>query len=446
MGELIERAIRRIDCLLARDNDMRAPLHHGEIRHSRTAWILSYTGVSNEPRVVRQAWSLTRNNWNVVVVGFEGHSPRPPEWSFLHLADRGSGGRPFHLMLMLQRQLGRLLYTYGKPTPALAGIGARLFYFGLENWRHNYRQIMQIADAAPHLRADLIVAHDFHTCPPAAMLAKKWAAPLIVDCHEYGRGQYMDNADWMRDGRLFAMAIQDDYLARADAVTTVSDGIRDLLNKEQILKRPAVTIRSMPLPQPQPFRATGDRINVLYHGILSADRGLEEAVASLPLWRPEFSLTLRGVGDAHVVDRLRAIARRSGVADRLRIEPPVVFHEIVSAANAADIGYFVQHDFSPQKLFTLPNKFFEYVMAGLALCVSDLPEMARLVRHYQLGRLVTRPDPALIAETINALTREDIDRFKRSSVKAAKELNWLAEEGIMLSLFDDLARPRAAGF
>ena len=76
------------------------------------------------------------------------------------------------------------------------------------------------------------------------------------------------------------------------------------------------------------------------------------------------------------------------MSERLTIEPPVPFDQIVPAANRADIGYFVHLDTSPQRRFVLPNKFFEYVMAGLALCVSDLPEMARLVRQYDMGVLV----------------------------------------------------------
>jgi len=428
-----------MDRLLANQNGAPASFEPGEMKHERTAWILSYTGVTNEPRVVRQAWSLARHNWNVVVAGFPGNSPRPPEWSLVRLADRGrSRAIPFRGALFLQRQLGRLLYMYTQGSPALSRIGARLHYFGLGNWRQNHREILHIADAMPHLKPDLVIAHDFHTCPPAAILADTWGAAFIVDCHEYGRGQYMDNPVWVRDGRLFAIAIQDDFLARADAVTTVSDGIRDLLNREQRLKRSAVTIRSMPVPQPQSFRATGDRIKVLYHGLLSADRGLEEAVESLRLWHPRFSFVLRGNGEARVIDRLREIAKRNGVLGRLSIEPSVPFAEIVPTANKADIGYFVQHGFSPQKRLTLPNKFFEYVMAGLALCISDLPEMAKLVERYRLGKLIEKPDPILIADTINSFTNEEIDQHKACSLSAAHDLNWLSEEPALLQLCEEV--------
>jgi glycogen synthase len=446
MTDRIEHTIRPLDWLLAReDEDARAHIVEAPARPGRTVWILSYTGVSDEPRVLRQAWSLVQAGWNVVIAGYAGRSPRPADWTFLQLKNRARSGHiAFRAALHLQRAVGRLFYIHARRCPLLAQAGARLHYFALPNWRQDHREVLRHAETFGHLRPDLVIAHDVFTAPPAARLAKLSGAALAIDCHEYGRGQYLENPSWSNDGRHFAIALQDDYLARADAVTTVSDGIRDLLNAEQTLKRPAVTVRSMPMANIQPFRPTGDAIVVLYHGLLCPGRGLEAAVESLRNWRPGFSLLLRGDGDAGWIAQLRAIAARNGVSDRLRIEPAVAFDDIVPAANAADIGYFAQPDLSPQKRFTLPNKFFEYVMAGLALCVADLPEMAALVRRHDLGRLVPGQAPQDIADAVNGFTREDIDRYKRASIAAAQELNWQAEQRIMLDLFDEITPGRRA--
>jgi glycosyltransferase involved in cell wall biosynthesis len=75
----------------------------------------------------------------------------------------------------------------------------------------------------------------------------------------------------------------------------------------------------------------------------------------------------------------------------------------------------------------LPNKFFEYVMAGLALCASDRPEMARLIQQYDLGVTIAAVEPKAIAAAINALDPDRIDRFKRNALAAARELCWERE-------------------
>lgn len=418
-----------------------ASLTHGELTSGRCVWIISYTPVSDEPRLLRQAWSYRKAGWNVVVAGYEGASDRPAEWHYLRLdgswSRTPSAGR---IALRCQRVLGRVLYRHSRSVPALAQWGARLTCDGQPHWRRHRREIVQAARANPRLKPDLVIAHDPPTCAAADALADWAQAPWMIDAHEYGRGQYAHDPDWLADQRWQAIALQGYYFRRANAVTTVCDGIARLLDAEEVMHRPATVIRSVPFSQPQPFRPCGDRIVVLYHGILADDRGLEEAVRSLPMWRPEFSLLIRGGGGALMIERLRGIAAELGVADRLQIEPPVPFDRIISEANRADIGYFVQGDLSPQKRFTLPNKFFEYVMAGLCLCVADLPEMAALVRQYGMGSLVRNTNPAVIARAINALTRPQIDSGKQASIRAARALTWEHEQEKLLALTDALLR------
>lgn len=413
----------------------------GSSAGSRTAWILSYTGVSNEPRVIRQARSLVRRGWRVVVAGYEGHSPLPPEWHFLKLDRFVAPGALHHrAMRVAARFAGRTLYTRASSSPRAAQAGARLYYRGLTAWNEHHNRIVAALRAHPELAPDLVVAHDYHTCPPANEIAVLSGAAFVVDCHEYAREENSGDPAWMANGRHFASALQDDYLARADAVTTVGQGIADLLDSEQRLRRPVVTIRSLPFFEPQPFRPVSDKIGVLYHGAFGRGRGLLELVRSVHLWQPRFHLILRGSGEEDVVDALRRAAAETGVADRVRIVPPVAFADIITAANASDIGYFAQPGVSNQQRLALPNKLFEYIMAGLALTVGDLPEMRRVVESYGLGQVVANLEPETIAGAINALEASAIDACKRASLVAARELNWEAEERIMLSLFDDVVK------
>jgi glycosyltransferase involved in cell wall biosynthesis len=411
----------------------------GQSTTGRCVWIISYTPVSEEARLLRQAWSYCAAGWNVVVAGYDGASERPAAWHYLRMDGTWSrGSRAFRAALRLQRLFARLLYRDLRHIPALAQWGARLHCEGQPNWRRHGQEILRFARENPELKPHLVIAHDPPTCPAAQALADWARAPWMIDAHEYGRGQYAHRPEWMANGRWLAAALQDRYFKATGAVTTVCDGIARLLDAEQLMRRPATVIRSVPFAQPQPFRPCGEKITVLYHGIVSDDRGLEEAVRSLPMWRPEFSLLIRGGGDAQFAGRLRRVAQDFGVADRLEIEPPVPFDQIVPAANRADIGYFVQGDFSPQKRFTLPNKFFEYVMAGLCLCVADLPEMSALVHRHGMGVLVADTNPVTIAAAINALTRPQIDAAKQAAILASVELTWEREQERLLALTDTL--------
>ena len=191
-----------------------------------------------------------------------------------------------------------------------------------------------------------------------------------------------------------------------------------------------------------PPRPVGERIEVLYHGIVGPERGLEVSIQSVRGWKPEYRLTIRGNGGSPHLDALKGLSREARVAERVRFEPAVPFGEIIPAANQADIGLFVQSDLSPQKRLALPNKFFEYVMAGLALCIADLPEMATLLQRHDLGVLARKLQPDAVAEAVNSLSRDRIMHYKAQALAAARLLNWENEQRTMIALFDELMRER----
>jgi len=365
----------------------------------RHALILYHTPVSDEPRVVRQAQALHDAGWRVSVAGLAGRQPAPEFWRQIEIARvlRQAGARD-----VLRRRVYKLASRFSDAAaeraywsvPDQAGIFEQPTpvvehqlhpYYAPPDYEVIYQQLAYV-DPGDY---DIVLAHDGWMAPLADRLARKLGIPFSVDVHEYSRGQFMDDRTWRRRERPWIHALQKRFLPRAAGITVICDGIAGLLHEEYDLpERPAV-VRSVARRHDLAFRPTGEQITVLYHGILAPTRGLEAAIESVAQWRPELRLVIRGPGSDDYVSGLRALAQRVGSSDRVTIEGPVLTSELVERAHAdADVGLFVQPDLSPQKRFTLPNKFFEYVAAGLALVVSDLPEMRALVAEHDLGVLV----------------------------------------------------------
>lgn len=420
-----------------------------------TAWIISYTPVAKEPRVIRQAEALIKAGWRVVVFGIKGVTEVPKDWHFVPLPDSlpkedheawkrlfgeriGAIGYSFYLRAQRMLRFVAIVVARFGVFPQVKLLGARCFQRMQLPFHWKRKAISRYWSDEPAMRPQLVLCHDYFTADIAISIAKRSDAAVVVDCHEYACGQYVHLTNWTKWHRPYVYALQDFYLKQMSAVTTVCDGIAELIRQDHHLKCPVQVVRSTPFYEPQPFRPTGETITVLYHGEIFASRGIHVAIRSMQYWRPEFRMLLRGNADVGYLDELRAIAKEVGVQDRLTIEPAVPFADIIRAANQADIGYFVHEDLSAQRRFALPNKFFEYVMAGLALCVSDLPEMARLVHHYGMGQLVNDCDPKAVAEVMNRFDRHMIDTMKQRSIEASKTLNWEAEKVEMLTLYESI--------
>jgi glycosyltransferase involved in cell wall biosynthesis len=400
---------------------------------ARHALIISQTPVTDEPRVRRQAQALDEAGWRVSVAGLRGRQEAPDFWRHIELAHVGIGRAFRHTVWTTANQ-------YASRVSEAAALRA---YWSAVNYEAMYQHLAYV-DPADY---DLVLCHDWFTAPLAERLAAKLGIRFSIDVHEYLRGQQFPPRAWRWRERPWALALQRWALSRAAAVTTICDGIADLLQSDyELAERPTV-VRSFARHQELLLRPTGGRVTVLYHGFIADTRGLEEAIRSAPRWNPEFHLVIRGGSDEPYLAGLRSLAEQVGAGERVTIEGPVPASEMIERANAdADVGFFVQPDISPQKRFTLPNKFFEYVTAGLALCVADLPEMARFVREHDLGVLVPDASPDAISAAINSLDRESIDRYKRNSLEAARVLDWELEKEVMLGLYDGLvsARPLEA--
>jgi len=90
----------------------------------------------------------------------------------------------------------------------------------------------------------------------------------------------------------------------------------------------------------------------------------------------------------------------------------------------------------------LPNKIFEYLQAGLALAVSALPEMERVVKEIGAGEVFNPEQPRDIARAINALTCDAgrLQTLKDRALDVGQHFTWESQgEPRLLACYWDLA-------
>ncbi|MFO1149367.1 MAG: glycosyltransferase [Alsobacter sp.] len=380
--------------------------------------ILTHTAVADDPRVRRQIEAFGDAGWDVVAVGTEGGRSSPPD-AHLDLAparpaDRSIAGRLHRLSVL----------SVSKVAPFTAD---RMFWLLPEQYGDFLKR-------ARRYQPDLWIANDWTMLPVATALVRERPAPVLYDSHEFAYDEFPENWKWRIFVRPLVRKLEAEGISRVGAVTCVSAGIARRLQAVYGLQDEPTVVRNMPRYEDVPFRACGEDIKVLYHGIVTPNRGLEQIIRSLSLWRPQFTLAIRGPADGSYLSALKALAEAEGVAGRVRFEPPVPLVRLVQAAADHDVGIFVLPAHSQQNEFVLPNKLFEYAMAGLCLCVSDLPEMAAVVRTNDLGRLIDGTSPERIAAAVNSLDRASIDRAKVRSLTAARDMCWEREREKLLAI------------
>jgi len=100
--------------------------------------------------------------------------------------------------------------------------------------------------------------------------------------------------------------------------------------------------------------------------------------------------------------------------------------------NQYDVGIYLLPpvNFNPEH--ALPNKFFEFIQARLAVAIGPSTEMARIVEEHSLKVIADSFRPEALANALEQLTDESIRGYKLAADRAALELNYEAAGRVLL--------------
>jgi glycosyltransferase involved in cell wall biosynthesis len=385
--------------------------------------ILSMSRIADDPRVRRHGDALAADGHDLVAVGLSGSQTVAPSWPVREVRMNASP------RTSIAKAGAAAAMTLARAMPSLA-----------EPWFWRNSLHRRFLEEARQLDAQVYQANDWPMLPIAARAAQQNGGTFVYDSHEYGVEENFTNRRWRLFYPPFIRALEGAFIHDAAFVSTVGGGIADLLQRDYRLSTRPLVVRNVPRFVHVEPRQAGTTVEVLYQGLLHPERGLEPLLDSVRMWRPEFHLVVRGPGAKPYVDELRRQAAASPAADRIRIDEPVSSEALVRAAATATIGVHPIPGVSRQNEFCLPNKFFEYVMAGLAVCVSDLAEMRELVREFDLGYLIAEPSAAGIASAINRFDRRSIELFRKNARNAATVLCWERERTRLLDAYETIQR------
>jgi glycosyltransferase involved in cell wall biosynthesis len=279
----------------------------------------------------------------------------------------------------------------------------------------------------------LVIVNDIPALPLGLRIAG--ASPVILDAHEYSPAEFEDRLLWrLRYGRHYTHICRT-ALPRVAAMTTVCEGIADQYSR-QFGVRPVVVENAPPLQTLAPQPVMPDRVRMIHHGAAIRSRKLELMIDTLKLADRRFTLDFMLVGnDTSYIDELK---RRAADDPRIRFVDPVAMPEICRATNGYDIGLFVLPPTNFNYRFALPNKLFEFIQARLAVVIGPSTEMARIVHRHGVGIVADSYDPAEVATRLNAMTIEDLVRYKAAADRAASVLCFEAVSTRLLEIIDGL--------
>ncbi len=292
---------------------------------------------------------------------------------------------------------------------------------------------------------DVYHAHDVKGLPACYIAARLRHKPLVFDSHEIP----LDDPNIMRWPRLNALAIWmlTRMMPRCTKVITASPlYAREISNQfhypevTSVLNVP--TYREIPHSDRlrQHLGLAPDVRIALYQGNIQANRSLEQLVNAAPFLDPGIVIVMMGRAVEETRIQLEELIATKGVADRVKIIPAVPYAELLDWTASADIGLTIfQPGYTRSIRYCLPNKLFEYLMAGLPVLSSQLDAIAEVLQTYEVGQILPSLTPSDMGASINAMLADStaLARMRDNALKIVqKEFHWENEKQKLIQVYN----------
>ncbi len=295
------------------------------------------------------------------------------------------------------------------------------------------------------IKCDILVSNDLDTLLPNYLISKIRRKKLVYDSHEYFCGvpelihrPFVQNC-WRRIEKLCVPHLSD--------MITVNQSIADLYDKEYPQRKNKVrVVRNIPTSEKPLITETRHSLGlseekkllILQGSGINVDRGSEELVAAMEMVDDNALLLIIGKGDA--VPALKRQVNEKNLSQKVLFIDRVSPDKLFNYTYHADIGFSLDKDTNINYRFSLPNKIFDYMKAETPVIVSNLPEIAKVVKETEIGLIIADHRPKTIADNINMLLRDEmlLMKFKSNTKIAAKNYTWENEEKVLNDIYRKL--------
>ena len=288
-------------------------------------------------------------------------------------------------------------------------------------------------------KPDVVHAHDVNTLLTAWLAARFTGAKLVYDAHEISTDR-----EGYKSFRNFVARVENFIMPRASLTMTTTDTRAKFFARAYGIKRPLVLQN-----RPRFHEANaGNRIReelgvaddvpiVLYQGGLQQGRGLDRIVDAAKLVE---NANFVFIGGGRMEQGLKAQVESLSLGDRVHFIPTVALAKLPSYTVSADIGVQAIENTCLNHFSTDSNKLFEYLIAGLPIVATNMPEIRKIVQEYNLGHLVPESDTVQLADAIQRLVDDagSRERFAKNARTTARVLNWEAQEKEFIDAYKDV--------
>jgi glycosyltransferase involved in cell wall biosynthesis len=292
---------------------------------------------------------------------------------------------------------------------------------------------------------DLLVSNDLDTLLPNFLVSKLKKLPLVYDSHEYFTGvPEIQNRHFVK---WVWKSIESSIFPELKFVMTVSDSIATLY--ETLYQVRPIVIRNLsrnadeitPFSRDETGIPPEDLLTIIQGTGINIDKGAEELVEAIAITE---GVSLIVVGSGDVVPGLKKRVIELNISHKVKFIPTVPWDVLLKYTKAADVGMCIEKATNLNYLYSLPNKLFDYIAAGIPIIAGNLPETRKIISENGCGIIIPSVTPILISDALSEFKKHPDNQaeLKAKAIAASWKLNWdnesLKVEDLYKSILDNI--------
>ena len=272
---------------------------------------------------------------------------------------------------------------------------------------------------------------------PVLLIAKIFKINIIYDPHELET----EKIGLKSLRKQFSKWLEYLLINKVDHIFVVSENIADWYEKTYKVPRPTVLFnapRGTHVMKTNYFKDTfhlrDDQIIALYQGGLGAERGVSILLEAFKKNKND-KIVIVFMGYGELENEIQSASKSNS---NIFFHKAVPTDEVLNYTASADVGVALIQNTCLSHNFCMPNKLFEYAMAGLPVIASNVQEMGAFVKKNQMGIVVENNTVASFNEAFERLLSMDLAVLRQNAKKAALDNSWEHQEEKMRTIYQKL--------
>jgi glycosyltransferase involved in cell wall biosynthesis len=284
-------------------------------------------------------------------------------------------------------------------------------------------------------QADLFYAVDLDTILPHYFASAIKGKKRIYDAHELFTEQKeivtrpAVHKFWMVIERFAVPKFKNGY--------TVNIFIKDELKRRYNVEYSI--IRNLPkhyllFPSPQ-GEGLGVRF-IIYQGAVNEGRSFETLIPAMK----QVDASLKIYGKGNFFEQTKKLISKNKLEDKIELAGYVIPTQLKQLTQQAYFGLTLFEKTGLNQYYSLSNRFFDYIMAGIPQVCVNYPEYKTINDQYNVALMIDNTDEQTIADALNRLLHDKTlyEQLMQNCVIAREQLNWQEEEKKLMTFFREI--------